>query len=286
MKRSTRLAVAAATAALGLTSAGLLQAAENTRTTRHHRTNDTSEASTSTTISDRALGQLEKASKLNGKEILGADNQKVGKLVDTVVDLESGHILYAIVGSGGVGPVGEKKYMVAPGTFTDFSGDKLHVNFDKAKLTSAPEFTKNMDKDTELGKADPIYRTHQFFSQNIWWQGGANAPAASTGQFNNVHKSSDLVGMKIRSVSDQEMGKIDNVMLNLPAGRVAYVILNPDNSLGLGNNFYALPPNTLTFQADKKDFSADISKEKLASAPHFDKNNWAELSNPSWASQA
>src|SRR5205814_7129566 len=104
-------------------------------------------------------------------------------------------------------------------------------------------------------------------------------------QFNNVHKSSDLIGMKVKNVGDQDMGKIDNLMLNLSQGRIAFVILSPDSSLNLGNNLYALPSDTFTASADRKFFSADISKEKLAGAPRFAKNNWNQLSDPSFASQ-
>jgi len=36
---------------------------------------------------------------------------------------------------------------------------------------------------------------------------------------------------------------------------------------------------------DKKKLTSDISKEKLAGAPHFAKDNWTNLSDPSFASQ-
>ena len=34
-----------------------------------------------------------------------------------------------------------------------------------------------------------------------------------------------------------------------------------------------------------KSLTSDISKDKLAAAPHFAKNNWAQLSDTSFASQ-
>jgi len=245
--------------------------------------------------SGKTLGQVERANKLIGREVLGSDNQKLGKVDNLIVDLESGHILYAVIGSGGVGAIGEKKFAVAPEVFTGLPQDlneskkpfsrgaDLHANIDKAKLNGAPQFTKDIDRDTELGKAEFVNQVYQYFGQNAWWQ-GANAPA-SAGQFNNVHKASDLIGMKVKNVGNEPMGKVDNVAVDLPAGRVVYVILSPDSSLNLGNDLFALPPEAVTLGADKKTLNSDISKEKLSGAPHFAKDNWSTLSDTSFASQ-
>ena len=56
-------------------------------------------------------------------------------------------------------------------------------------------------------------------------------------------------------------------------------------SLSLGNDYYALPPNALTWNADKKMLTSDINKDKLSGAPHFAKNDWPKLSDKSFASQ-
>src|SRR5437762_1793459 len=72
--------------------------------------------------SGKTLGHVERANKLIGKDVIGSDNQKLGKIDNLIVDFESGHILYALIGSGGVAGVGEKKFAVAPGIFTEMPG--------------------------------------------------------------------------------------------------------------------------------------------------------------------
>jgi len=242
----------------------------------------TSSQRTTRAMSDKTLGEVERANKLIGKEVRGSDNQKFGKIENFVIDLETGRVLYAIVGSGGVLGAGEKKYAVPPGAFTETQGNNVHVNFDKAKFNGAPEFTKDIDKDTELGKAAFVSKVYEFFGQPAWWQ---RSGPASEGEFHNVHKASDMIGMKIQNASNQDIGKVDNVIIDLPAGRVVYVILSPDRSFNLGNNLYALPPNALTLSSDRKNLVSDLSQEKLSGAPHFARDNWPNLSNPSWASQ-
>lgn len=238
---------------------------------------------TSSRMNDKTLGDLERANKLIGKTVMSSDNQKLGKIENIIVDLESGRALYAVVGSGGILGAGEKKFAVAPGAFTETQGSDAHLNVDKPKFEAAPEFTKDIDKDTEIGKADFVDRVYQYFGQTAWWQG--NNASASSGSFHNAHKASDVIGMKVHNVSNEDIGKVDNVIIDLPAGRVVYVILSPDRSLNLGDNLYAFPPNALTLSSDQKFLVTDINKDRLAGAPHFAKNSWPNLADTSWASQ-
>ena len=238
-------------------------------------------ADTTTSSNDKTFGQIERANKLIGKTVYSSDNQKLGKIDNFVVDLESGRVIYAVVGTGVLG-VGGKDYAVAPGAFTDVRGDTIHINVDKQKFTGAPEFTKDIDKPEQLGQATFANQVYQYFGQTAWWQG---AQPADTGSFHNVHKAKDVIGMKVKNVSNEDLGKVDNLMVDLPAGRLVFAILNPDSSLNLGNNFYALPPNALTLSSDQKDLVSDLNKDKLASAPHFAKNQWESLSDPSFASK-
>ena len=243
---------------------------------------NSAETSTGSTYrNDKTFGQVERANKLIGKTVYSSDNQKLGKIDNFVVDLESGHILYAVVGTGVLG-VGGHDYAIAPGAFTDVRGDTIHVNVDKQKFNGAPEFTKDIDKPEAMGQGSFVNQVYQYFGETAWWKG---SQSADTGTFHNVHKAKDVIGMKVKNVGNEDLGKIDNLMLDLPAGRVVFAILNPDSSLNLGNNFYALPPNALTLSSDQKNLVSDLTKEKLASAPYFAKDQWQNLSDPSFASK-
>src|SRR5438874_5181376 len=52
---------------------------------------------TATAASINQLSHAERAANLFGREIISSDNQKVGKVDNLVVDLESEHILYVVV---------------------------------------------------------------------------------------------------------------------------------------------------------------------------------------------
>ena len=279
MKPRNDLAVWGAVTALSFAAFTTL-AADKDRTTTESQ--NPTRITTSEQRTDKKLGGVERANKLIGKTVISSDNQKLGRIENIVVDLESGRVLYAVIGTGPLG-IGGHDYAVAPGMFTKTEGDNLHINMDKQKFTGAPEFTKDIDKPEQLNQASFVHRVHEYFGQPAWWQG--DKTAADTGSFHNVHKAKDAIGMKVKNVQDQDLGRVDNLMVDLPAGRVAYVILNPDSSLNLGNDFLALPPMAFTSSSDRKYLVSDLNRDKLAAAPKFDKNQWSNLSDTGYASK-
>jgi len=236
-----------------------------------------SAAAQQTAPSANTLGQTALANQIFGHEVVSSDGQNIGNLNNLVIDLESGRILYGVIGTT-KGRVG-----VAPELFTETlpSNNALKINATKQKIEGAPQFGP-VDKPGEWGQASYIDQVYTYFGQSPWWKG--NGPA-NVGTFHNVHKASELVGMKVENVSNQDMGKIKNVALDLPAGRVVYVVLAPASSLKLNDNYYLLPPQAVTLSPDQKNLVSDISAEKLAQAPHFAANHWPNLSDATLAGQ-
>jgi len=225
------------------------------------------------------LGHVEKANNIYGKEVLSSDNQKMGKLNNLIIDLESGRVLYATIGASG-GRLGVPPQVFAQ---TPNQGDNyVHANQTKAYLEGAPKFTGNVDKPEDIGLASYIAQVNKYFNVPTWWQGSA---PVNEGLFHNVHKASEVIGMAVQNVNNQEIAKVNNVAVDLPAGRVVYIILTPESNLNLGNNLLVLPPQAVTLSQDHKHLVTGVDQNQLASAPHFDKNNWPNLSDQNFAAQ-
>ncbi len=234
----------------------------------------------STSAVQNPLGNVERVDKVDGKSIMTSDNQKDGKIKDLVLDLQSGHILYVVVSGTGKGTVA-----VSPQIFTQTpaaNDEYAHVNVDKAKLDGAPQFTSQWDKVPNIGSAQLLDAVTTYFGQSRWWQG--HNPA-NQGNFAIANKDTAFLGKKVENVNNAPVGKINNIVVDLPRGRILYVVLEPDSSLNLGDNLYALPPDAITWNAGQKSLVSNIDQSKLASAPHFASNNWPNLSDPSFASQ-
>jgi sporulation protein YlmC with PRC-barrel domain len=84
------------------------------------------------------------ASKLRGTTVLGADNQKVGDVIDILLD-KSGQVRAFIVGVGGVLGLGAKEVAIDMTEFREVpasNGNKaqLKVPMTREQLTQAPDF--------------------------------------------------------------------------------------------------------------------------------------------------
>ena len=57
------------------------------------------------------------------------------------------------------------------------------------------------------------------------------------------------------------------------------------SGLGLGDKLFAVPWSALTLDTANKRFLLDVDKERLKSAPGFDKNAWPRMTDRAWSGQ-
>jgi sporulation protein YlmC with PRC-barrel domain len=98
----------------------------------------------------------------------------------------------------------------------------------------------------------------------------------------------DLIGMKVLSQQGDSLGKIEDIVVH-PGGEASYAVLSFGGTLGMGDKLFAMPWSVLhTVEADtaKKDSARSLvlplDKERLKTAPGFDKNSWPTMANPDW----
>jgi sporulation protein YlmC with PRC-barrel domain len=60
-------------------------------------------------------------------------------------------------------------------------------------------------------------------------------------RFRRVLSASTLAGDKVRNAAGENLGKIDELMIDIPSGRIAYAVLSFGGVLGMGNKLFALP---------------------------------------------
>lgn len=92
-------------------------------------------------------------------------------------------------------------------------------------------------------------------------------------------KSSEVIGVKVINKSQENLGKIYEIVLDKKAGTVKYIVLESGSFLGLGGKLFALPWNSIHYDPNEEAFTLNMSKEQLKNAPGFDKNNWPEFSD-------
>lgn len=222
-------------------------------------------------------GELQRLNRLLGSQVQSSERERVGKLNNLYLDLESGHVLFAVISPN----EGSQRVALPPGVIADARGDAVYLKINREKFLSAPKIEGDMGRE-RASQAAFVHRVYQAFDQSMWWQGST---PADQGQFHNVHSGESLIGMKVVNVQDKPVGQVRNAVIDLKAGRIAYVVMEPASGMDLGNKLYALPPSALTQNKDGERLTTDTDREKLASSPSFPKDQWPSMSDRSFASR-
>lgn len=96
----------------------------------------------------------------------------------------------------------------------------------------------------------------------------------------DVHKASSIVGMKVKNQSDEVLGNIEDLVVDLKSGKISYAVLGVGGFLGIGEKYIAVPPSAFSMGIDEKTLILTADKAKLQSAPGFAKTNWPDYQNP------
>lgn len=96
-----------------------------------------------------------------------------------------------------------------------------------------------------------------------------------------VLSAGTIAGDKVVNPQGQDLGKIQELMLDVHNGRIAYAVLSFGGFLGMGNKLFAIPWEMLTLDAPNHAFVLDIDKEQLENAQGFDKDNWPDFADES-----
>ncbi len=100
-----------------------------------------------------------------------------------------------------------------------------------------------------------------------------------------VMSASTLTGDSVVNAKGETIGTIEEIMIHLDSGRVAYAVLSFGGFLGIGDKLFAIPWQALALDEDRKYFILDIDKEKLERAPGFDKDHWPDMADPTWGKE-
>jgi sporulation protein YlmC with PRC-barrel domain len=100
-----------------------------------------------------------------------------------------------------------------------------------------------------------------------------------------VLSATTVIGDRVVNPQGENLGKIEEVMLDLHDDRIAYAVLSFGGFLGVGDKLFAVPWGALKLDAPNHRFILDQSKERLMNAPGFDKDHWPNMADRSFGTQ-
>jgi sporulation protein YlmC with PRC-barrel domain len=119
----------------------------------------------------------------------------------------------------------------------------------------------NADRDT-----DKIYGSHY-----------TNGPGPA------VMGANTLIGNDVYNQKEEDLGNIKEIMLDTHTGNVCYAVLSSGGFLSMGEKLFAVPWSALTLDTENKRFMLDVELDRFKNAPGFDKDQWPDMADASWA---
>ncbi|MDW7732546.1 MAG: PRC-barrel domain-containing protein [Methanolobus sp.] len=89
-----------------------------------------------------------------------------------------------------------------------------------------------------------------------------------------VISASTVEGDHVENVEGEDLGKIEEIMIDLDEGAVAYAVLSFGGFLGIKDKLFAIPWKALSKNPDSHNFVLNVDKETLEKAPGFNKDAW------------
>jgi sporulation protein YlmC with PRC-barrel domain len=99
-----------------------------------------------------------------------------------------------------------------------------------------------------------------------------------------VMRSSTIVGSAVRNLKGDDLGKIQELMIDVATGRIAYAVLAYGGFLGMGDKLFAIPWEALMAKSDERQFVLDLDEETLKTAPGFDRDHYPTTADTNWLS--
>jgi hypothetical protein len=94
-------------------------------------------------------------------------------------------------------------------------------------------------------------------------------------EFGNLIGSDKVEGTAVYGADNSKIGWIERVMIDKVSGRVSYAVLGFGGFLGLGNDHYPLPWQSLKYDTRLGGYVVGIAEDKLRSAPKYaNENSW------------
>ena len=95
-------------------------------------------------------------------------------------------------------------------------------------------------------------------------------------------QGSEITGLAVRTPENEGVGEIEDVVIDLENGEIAYVVLHFQT--WFQDKLFAIPWRVLTVEHDQRGryLVLDTTRSTLKSAPGFDPDEWPDVASNDW----
>lgn len=95
-------------------------------------------------------------------------------------------------------------------------------------------------------------------------------------------KTANIIGTKVVNRQHEDMGQVEEVVIDVFNGRIAYLVLSFGGFLGMGEKLYAVPWKALHYHKELKVYVINLTHDQINQAPGFEKETWPEFADERW----
>jgi sporulation protein YlmC with PRC-barrel domain len=236
---------------------------------------------------------------VRGWRVFSAEGVKFGKVNELIVDPDEMKVRYLdIEVDKGVEGVTDDRHLLVPvGVASiDEKDDKVFIRtVQTVSLLKTPPYKGGVvtrDYEDELRQSyfqektrssdDEDYYNSEYFDDEKFYAPRRNRkviPDTIDSERDNkifTLSATTLIGDRVVNRAGEDLGKIEELMIDISEGRIAYAVLSFGGFLKIGEKYFAIPWEALELNKNERKFLLDVSEEKLENAPGFDKDNWPQ----------
>jgi sporulation protein YlmC with PRC-barrel domain len=110
----------------------------------------------------------------------------------------------------------------------------------------------------------------------------APSPHSATNSAHRAVAAGALKGERVHNYAGEDLGKVDDLVLDLGSGRIAYVIISLGGFLGIGDKLFAVPWELFAERPGEPRLFLDVDRQMLVDAPSFERSKWPDMGD-AWA---
>ena len=206
------------------------------------------------------------------------DGQKIGQVQDFATDIDDGRIVYVVLKKG-------NDWTAVPFGALKLNNDReLELQTTRSRFDNAPKFDNNQWNTIGDRRWGEIVHKH-YGLEDRWDDSSSRSDPAPLVQ------GSKLTHLKIENKQQRDLGKIEDFVINVHDGDLAYSVLQPDPSLELGGKkMMPVPWEAVSVKGDGDSIAdrrlvLDKGAGDLRTAPTFNQNDWPRLADRAWNKQ-
>jgi sporulation protein YlmC with PRC-barrel domain len=223
---------------------------------------------------------LVKTNQLIGKEVKNPQGEKLGVIHDIVLTPDCQEASYVALSYGGAFGFGGKLHAIPWQALHIGPNGEATLSATKQQLQEATSFSKDdwpsRGNSQWLGtRAMGESRMSQTPSQSMAAQGMA------TNREIQMRRVTHLTGTEVKNPESQDLGDIEEFVMNVPNGRIEYDVISFGGIVGIGEKYAAVPTNAVQLQPQNHAALLNTTKQTLESVA-FSPSDFPNLRSPEY----